>query len=183
MYSNGNRMVDAPLLLDKAQVQPGMFVADLGCGRTGHIVFSAAPRVGERGIVYAVDVLKDVLETVRKRAALESFLEIHTVWADLEQVGKTSMPAGSLDAGFIINVLNQSNNRHAILEEAHRLLKDKARLIIVDWARTGICFGPPAERYVDFKDIIDWSTLHGFALQEEFDMGKYHHGLVFFKHD
>jgi len=39
------------------------------------------------------------------------------------------------------------------------------------------------ERYVDFEDIKNWSRLHGFVVQEEFDMGIYHHGLVLFKQD
>lgn len=178
-----NQLIDAELLFKRAQLQPGMHIADLGCGRVGHIVFPAAALVGERGIVYAVDVMKDILENIRKRAAEENFLAVQTVWANLEMVGHTAIPARGLDAAFIINVLNQSDNRHAILEEARRLLKDKARLVIADWSKRGLPFAPPAERYVDFQDIKNWSRLHGFVVQEEFDMGPYHHGLVLFKHD
>jgi len=183
MYHAGNQMINSQLLFEKAQLQTGMHVADLGCGRTGHIVFPASLKVGDRGIVYAVDVIKDILEIIHKRAAMEGLLEVKTVWSDLEKIGSTAIPARSLDAAFVINVLNQSDNRQAILEEAHRLLKDKARLIVVDWSRKGLTFAPPDERYVDFGEIKKWSQLHGFALQEEFDMGNYHHGLVLFKHD
>lgn len=183
MYSSGNQMIDCQLLFTKAQLQSGMHVADLGCGRIGHIVFPAVLKVGERGVIYAVDILKDALENIRRRAALENALEVQTVWSDLERVGSTAIPARSLDAAFIINVLNQSDNRHAILEEAHRLLKPKARLIIADWSKKNLSFAPPDERYVDFQDIKNWSKLHGFAVQEEFDMGPFHHGLVLFKHD
>jgi ubiquinone/menaquinone biosynthesis C-methylase UbiE len=114
---------------------------------------------------------------------MEGLQEIQTVWTNLETVGHTAIPSHSLDAAFVINVLNQTDNRHAILEEAHRRPKDKARLIIVDWSKKGLPFSPPVERYVNFLDIKKWSTLHGFAVQEEFDMGPYHHGLVLFKHD
>ncbi len=176
-------MINCQLLFEKAQLHPSMHIADLGCGRVGHIVFPAAALIGEKGIVYAVDILKDVLENIKKRMAIENCIEVHTVWSDLERVGMTRIPPRSLDAAFIINVLNQSDNRHAILEEAHRLLKDKARLLVVDWIKNGTAFGPPKERFVDFSDIKSWSTLHGFAVQEEFDMGPYHHGVVLFKHD
>jgi ubiquinone/menaquinone biosynthesis C-methylase UbiE len=182
-YTSGNQLIDCEELFLKAQVRPGMHLADLGCGRVGHIVFPAAALVGERGIVYAVDVLKDVLTEIKKRAAMEGLVEVQTVWTNLETVGHTAVPARSLDAAFIINVLNQSDNRHAILEEAHRLLKNKARLLVVDWQKRGLPFAPPAERYVNFTDIKNWSALHGFVCQEEFDMGPYHHGLVLFKHD
>ncbi len=183
MYHSGNQMIDSYLLLAKAQVQSGMCVADLGCGRTGHIVFPASLKVGERGIVYAVDVMKDVLENIHKRAAAQNQLAVQTVWSDLECPGRTAIPAHSLDAAFIINVLNQSDNRQAILEEARRLLKDKARLIVVDWSKKGLVFAPPDEDYVDFEAVKKWSQKHGFVLQEEFSMGNFHYGLVLFKHD
>lgn len=158
-------------------------MADLGCGQTGHIVFPGAKILGKKGVMYAVDIMKSVLEMIGKRASINSFLNIETVWSDLEKIGSASIPASSLDAAFIVNTLVQSNNRHAILEEARRLLKDKARLIIVDWERRGLSFGPQDDRYVDFVDIKRWSQMHGFAVQEEFKMGNFHHGLVLFKHD
>ena len=59
-------MVDPQLLFEKAQLQPGMHIADLGCGRLGHIVFPALKFVGETGLIYAVDILKDVLEDIKQ---------------------------------------------------------------------------------------------------------------------
>ncbi len=182
-YSSGSQLIDVEELFLKAKLHPGMHIADLGCGRVGHVVFPAAAFVGERGIVYAVDVLKDILAEIKKRADMECLPAVQTVWSNLEAVGHTAIPSRSLDAAFVINVLNQSDNRHAILEEAWRLLKDKARLLVVDWSKRGLPFAPPSERYVDFSDIKRWCTLHGFVVQEEFDMGPYHHGLVLFKHD
>jgi len=182
-YHSGNQMIDSQLLFEKAHLDGGMHVADLGCGRTGHIVFTAAMKVGERGIVYAVDVMKDILENIKKRADMENKLEVQTVWSNLERVGSTAIPANSLDVGFIINVLNQSNNREAILEESYRLLKNKARLVILDWSKKGLSFAPPDENYVDFNAVKHWAHEHEFVVQEEFDMGPFHHGLVLFKHD
>ncbi|PIZ95605.1 MAG: hypothetical protein COX81_00535 [Candidatus Magasanikbacteria bacterium CG_4_10_14_0_2_um_filter_37_12] len=183
MYHSGNQMIDPYVLFQKAQLQSGMHVADFGCGQTGHIVFPAAKVLGEKGVMYAVDVLKSVLEIVGKRASINSLLNIHTVWSDLERIGKTAIPEKSLDLAFVINTLVQSDNRHAILEEARRLLKDKARLVIVDWSKKGLTFGPQDNRFVDFLDIKRWSQMHGFVVQEEFDMGRFHKGLVLYKHD
>ncbi|MBD3311133.1 MAG: methyltransferase domain-containing protein [Candidatus Magasanikbacteria bacterium] len=182
-YHTGNEMVDPYLLFERAQLRPGMHVADLGCGRTGHVVFPAAVVLGERGIVYAVDILKDVLEIIQKRANTNRLYNIHTVWANLEHVGATAIPEKSLDVAFLVNTLVQADNRHGVLEEAKRLLKDKARLVIVDWARKGLKFGPQDERFVDFENIKKWANMHGFAFQEEFDVGRFHKGLVFFKQE
>lgn len=176
-------MIDPYLLFEKAQLRPGMHMADLGCGKTGHLVFPAAKIVGEQGVIYAVDILKDVLEAVHKRSMADNFLNIHTVWTNLEHVGAAAIPEKTLDVAFLINVLVHSDNRHGILEEAKRLLKDKARLIIVDWAVGGNGFGPETGRFVDFENIKGWGKLHGLAFQEDFSVGKYHRGLVFFKQE
>lgn len=182
-YHSGHQLVDPQIIFQKSQLQPGMHVADFGCGRTGHIVFPATRILGEQGLVYAVDILKDVLKSIQSRAASSGIHSIHTVWSNLEQVGKTAILPKSLDLIFVVNTLTQSDNRHGILQEAHRLLKPKARLVIVDWAKRGIQFGPSDDRYVDFDDITRWSQMHGFVLQEDFPVGQYHRGLIFFKQD
>ena len=181
MVDSSNQMFNSEILVQKAQVAPGMHVADFGCGRTGHMVFSLSPVVGERGVVYAVDVLKDILLIIKRRAEANTLNNIQTVWSNLEKIGKTAIPTGSIDAGFLINVLFQSNQRHDILTEAARLLKDKARLVIVDWARDHSAFSPPAERLIDFNDVKNWGEKNGFVLQEEFSAGPFHRGLVLFR--
>lgn len=183
MFHSGNEMIDPSVLFEKAQLQPGAHAADLGCGQTGHIVFPAAQVIGETGVMYAVDIIKDVLEQIHKRAASAGLLNVHTVWADLEQVGKTAIPAHSLDVAFLVNTLVQSNNRTAMLDEAARFLKDKSRFVIVDWARKGLAFGPPDDRFVHFDEIKQWAAAHGFVVQEEFDMGRFHRGMVLFRHE
>lgn len=182
-YHSGNQLVDPHVLFSKAGLQPHMHVADLGCGRTGHLVFPAAKIIGDRGIVYAVDILKEVLEGVGKRARLGGFHNVHTVWADIERVGAIPVPENGLDMVFLVNILFHSSHRHEILEAATRLLKEKARLVIVDWIRYDLPFGPNKENLVDFDDIINWGQSHNFVLQEEFPMGKYHMALVLYKHD
>ena len=183
-YHTGNEMVDPYLLFKKAHMQSGMHVADFGCGRTGHIIFPGAMILGEDGVMYAVDVLKDVLEIIEKRSRLNNkLLNIKTVWSDLERVGATAIPEKSLNIVFIVNTLCQSNNRHGILEEAKRLLKEKSRMIIVDWSRKGLSFGPDDARFVDFENLKKWAKMHGLSVQEEFEVGKFHRGLVFFKQD
>jgi ubiquinone/menaquinone biosynthesis C-methylase UbiE len=183
-YHTGNEMVDPYLLFEKAHLQPGMHVADFGCGRTGHIVFPGAMILGENGAMYAVDILKDVLQIIDKRSKLNNnLINVKTVWSDLERVGATAIPEKSLDIVFVVNTLSQSNNRHAILEEAKRLLKEKSRIVVVDWFKKGLSFGPEDDRFVDFENLKKWTRMHDLAVQEEFEVGKYHRGLVLFKQD
>lgn len=158
-----------------------MHVADLGCGRTGHVVFPASVVVGEHGILYAVDILKEALEEVHKRAKLENLLNVHTVWADLERVGKTAIPEKSLDIAFIVNALGRVKDRQAMLAETLRLLKEKARCVVVDWQKTGLPFAPRDGHLLDFEDVKAWARRNGLAVAEEFAAGPYHRGMVLFR--
>ena len=183
VYHSGNQLIDPYLIFEKVHLSPGMHVADLGCGKTGQIIFPAAKMLGERSLLYAVDIVKDVLEIINKRAKIENFVNVHTIWSDVERIGKTAIPQNSLDVVFLVNTLHQSENRHAILEEAKRLMKKKARLAIVDWIEDSLSFAPKKERLVNFTDIKSWAKMHGMAIQEEFLMGKYHQGIVLYRYE
>lgn len=181
-YHSGNQLIDPQIVFQKSHLQPGMRVADFGCGKTGHLVFPAAVIVGEQGIVYAVDIIKELLAEIDKRAALEAFHNVRTVWADVERVGSSAIPEESLDLVFLMNILARAPEREHILEEAARLLKDKARLVIVDWARGGLPISPTASQLVSFPIIEKWGLARGFVVQSEFSPGPYHHGIVLYRH-
>src|SRR3989338_2287181 len=101
----GTALVDPYKIFEKISLKEGMRVADLGCGRTGHFVFPAAHVIGDNGIVYAVDVMKDVLENVKSRARFEGFDNVQAIWSDVELPGRAPIPNKSLDACFFINAL------------------------------------------------------------------------------
>ena len=174
-------MLDANLILEKAQVGDKMRVADLGCGASGHFVFAAARRVGKKGKVYAVDILKTVLATIDKRAKLENLENLETVWTNLEIFGATKIESGSLDVGLLINTLYQSHKRAEILRESMRMVKAGGKIEVVEWENVATPFGPPAEEKVKKDLLIQAAKKLGLSLEEEFEAGQYHYGLVFVK--
>ena len=182
-YHSGNEMIDVSLLYEKMHLGPGMRVADFGSGRTGHIVFPAAAMVGDGGLVYAVDILKDVLDVIGRRAKVEGLPTVRTVWGDVEEVGGVAIPAESLDGIFIINVLSRiPRDRHMnVLTEAARLLKPKARLVIVDWSESRLSIAPPEKSLLDFAACTTLGQAHGFVSQETFHAGQHHIGLVLYR--
>ena len=183
VYHTGNQLIDPYLLFEKAHLQVGMHVADLGCGRTGHIVFPAAPIIGERGVLYAVDIMKDVLAVIAKRAALESLTNIQTVWSDIERVGVTAIPEKSLNVAFLVNILFHAKDITNMLNESKRLLKDKSRLLVVDWIPSSLSFSPSKDKLINFNTVKGWATENNFTIQEEFEAGKHHRGVVIYKNE
>lgn len=182
-YSTGTVLIDTKQLFERVQLQPGMHVADFGAGRTGHLVFPAGLVIGESGVVYAVDILKDVLENIRKRAALENYVNIQPVWADIDRPNGVAIPARSLDIIFMINVLHHAHNPAVPLGEARRLLKPKARIVVVDWIATLGNLGPSAGERLNFDAVMNWAKAANFAVQEDFAASPYHRGVILFRHD
>lgn len=181
MPHSGTALIDPAKILEKLNLTAGMRVADLGCGRTGHITFQLAPLVGERGVVYALDIMKDVLESIRSQARAGGFANIQTIWSDLENIGAASVPEHSLDAGFLMNVLFMLKKRADALKEAARLIKKDGYLVIVDWVKKIGPLGPSPEQMINPSVLKDVAAKEGFDFIEEVPIGDFHFCNIFKK--
>jgi ubiquinone/menaquinone biosynthesis C-methylase UbiE len=171
-------LLDADKILSHLKVGEGMRVGELGCGGRGHFVFPAVGLVGSRGHVYAVDVLQPVLQAIERQAREQHWQNVTTVWSNLEVVGATGVPAGTLDRATLINILFQAKDRLAMLNEARRLLKPDGLLLVVDWRRESAPFGPAPARRVPEDEASALATRAGFTLVDRFQAGPHHYGLV-----
>lgn len=174
---SGGEVLDPPAILATLGLAEGMFVADLGCGTSGHFVFPAARMVGVKGKVYAIDILKSALAGIDSRRKIEGATNVEEVWADIEVSGGTRIPDNSVDRALLVNV----RGKLGMLKEAWRILKNGGKLLVVDWKPTAAPFGPPTkDRRPSEATKADAAQL-GYKLEKEFDAGQYHYGLIFMK--
>lgn len=179
--SGGNYLLDSNFILNKARIKEGDKIADLGCGAAGHFVFPASKLVGGKGTVYAVDIMKTVLTTIDKKIKEESLENIKTVWSDVESFGATDIASVTLDVILIIDTLYQSEQRAKFLKEAIRMLKTKAYLLVVEWKNTSTPMGPPKENRVEKESLKRGALKMGLTIEEEFEAGDNHYGILFIK--
>jgi len=179
--SKSNNFLDIDFILNKVKIKEKMKVADFGCGSGGHFVFPVASMVGVDGVVYAVDILKTVLEVVKRRARQENYLNIKIIWSNLEVFGATKIKAGTVDIGILANTLYLSTKRIEIIREVVRMLKKGGKLVIIEWKTVSLPFGPTLEDRVDDEYIKNIAKKNGLNLDEEFYAGQYHYGLIFSK--
>lgn len=179
--TGGNALLDVNFILEKAKVKEKMKVADLGCGASGHFVFPVSHLVGNKGTIYAVDILKTSLETVKKRARQENIKNIITIWSDLEMFKATKIEAESLDVGLLINTLYQSRKRAEILRESIRMIKKGGLLLVIEWEDISSPLGPPPEERVNIEQLEKVCEKLGLKIEEQFDAGEYHYGVLFNK--
>jgi ubiquinone/menaquinone biosynthesis C-methylase UbiE len=177
----GGNLLNPDFILEKARLKERDVVADLGCGSAGQFIFPAAEIVGSKGKVYAIDIMKSVLTNLDKRIEQEEYNNIQTIWSDLEVFKATELEPESLDVGLMINTLYQSQKRAELLRESIRLIKRGGYLLVVEWKNTSTPIGPPPDAKVKKESLSQGAQKLGLTLEEEFEAGEYHYGMLFVK--
>lgn len=174
------QFVDPEQVLHAVGLKERMVFADFGCG-AGYFALPAATMVGEHGKVYAIDILKSVLQDIQGKARIAGLRNIQYVWADVEILGSTKIADDSVDIVFLAHIIHQSTAHPAILEEAKRVSKPDGIIAVVEWQKVKIPFGPPVEKRIAREDAIRVAQNAGLRLAAEFPAGNYHYGLIFKK--
>ncbi len=123
-----NRVAGSHLLLERATVQPGMRVLDVGCG-PGRITLPAALRVGETGEVVALDIQPAMLERVQKKLTEQHVTNVKLLEAG---IGEGRTEANTFDRVFLVTVLGEIPDKVAALREIYRALKPGGILSITE---------------------------------------------------
>lgn len=174
-------LFDIPAILAKINVGTRQQVAELGCGNFGFFVFPLARIVGHEGRVYAVDILKPTLDDISREAKKSNLPQVRPIWSNLEIFKATKIESSSLDSALLVNVLHQSEKKVEILREAVRLLKRGGRLLIIEWKLSDLPLGPAADKRINLPALRAAAPKIGLEINEEFDAGPYHFGLILSK--
>lgn len=166
-------------ILERLKIRRGSWVADLGCGSTGHFVFPAAQMVGADGKVFAVDIRKVALQAVEKAAKHEHFWNIETVWSDIEVLGAARIPEASLDLTLVVDNLYMADNRDGLVQEAWRLTKPGGVLICIEWRQGRALLGPSDDRRLPQEEADRYWQRYGWQPVEVFEAGQFHYALVY----
>lgn len=176
--NSGAALIDPKEIFNKISLGTGMRVADLGCSRTGHFVFSASKVVGNTGIVYAVDIIKDILASIQNQANMQGAANIETVWSDIEKYGKVPIPEKSLDVCFLVNVVYLLSDKKNAFKEAARLLKQKGFLVVIDWKRKIGPLGPNESAMVSPEEVIALAAEANLQLFDRIVINDYHYAVI-----
>lgn len=172
-----NTFLNPEDILDKLDLRPDMMVADFGCGSGGFTIPLA--KILDEGIVYGLDIQEHPLSALKGRVLLERLNNVRIIKCDLEPPKGSTLKDKSVDLVLIPNVLFQVENKNAIILEASRILRDKGKLVIIDWL-TNATQGPEKGR-IPKEEVVRLAKEQGFQYDKEFDAGKYHFGIVFTK--
>ncbi|MFH1671698.1 MAG: class I SAM-dependent methyltransferase [Candidatus Portnoybacteria bacterium] len=162
-------------VLKNLKLKEDMKAADFGSG-SGGWVFPLAKKL-EIGKIYAIDIQEEPLSALRAKANLFKIENVETMQADIEK--GTNLLEESLDLVLITNLLFEVQDKEAVLKEAKRVLKEKGRILIVDWAKDNP-LTKEIER-ISEKEIKDIAKKLQLKTEKEFTAGLYHFCLVLVK--
>jgi ubiquinone/menaquinone biosynthesis C-methylase UbiE len=162
------------IILDKVGLGREMVLADLGCG-TGYFTIPASQRVKK---VFAIDVQKGMLDIVSKKIKKEKITNIEAI---LSEEASIPLPDNSVDVLLMANVFHELEDRSLILKEGKRILSENGILVIVDWKKMEMDFGPPVEERLTAEEVISICRDNGFEVREQSDGGPYNYVLIFGK--
>jgi len=163
-------------LVNQLKITQGMKIADFGCG-SGNITVVLGRLVGQTGEVIAIDIQTAKLESVKSRAQLENLNNIRLVRANLEKINSSKLADNSVDLVLLANILFQSPNQKAVIQEAERVVKKNGRMVVVDW-QPGAKIGPETPFRTTPQKI---KQMVGLKFEKEIPAGQYHFGLIFKK--
>ena len=116
-------------IMDALNIADGSTVADIGAG-AGWFTIHLARRVGPRGMVYAQDVQRQMLEAIKRRIAKEGLANVEP---RLGQGSDPNLPTGALDAVLVVDTYPEVEDRVTFLRNLGSALKPNGRIGIVNY--------------------------------------------------
>ncbi|OGI60562.1 hypothetical protein A2641_03450 [Candidatus Nomurabacteria bacterium RIFCSPHIGHO2_01_FULL_37_25] len=151
-------------------------VADLGAG-TGFYSVAAGAMVPQ-GKVYAVEINKDFLNTIKNKITEARLNNVEILWGDVEKIEGTKIGNSIVDAVIASNVLFQVENKEVFIEEIKRILKQNGRVLLIDWSQSQIM---NATTIIPKNKAREMFEKKGFVFDRDINAGEHHYGMIFIK--
>ena len=149
-------------IMDILGIKEGSTVADVGAG-SGWFTVRAARRVEAGGAVYAVDINRDYLDYIEKRAKRENLVNIRVV---LGKDDDPLLPEKSIDAVLLLKTYHEIAQPIRLLKRTRAAMRANALLGIIDRNGKGDDHG------LDKEVVIEEARRVGFLLVNQYDFVK-----------
>jgi ubiquinone/menaquinone biosynthesis C-methylase UbiE len=154
-------------VMEALAIKPGEKVADIGAG-SGYFTIPIAKAVGDKGVVWAIDIRKEMLNYIDARLEEE---DIENVRLQLVDKDDPQLPQGKVDTILMVDTWHYIRDP----EYAKKLaagLAPGGRVIIIDyipkpWAERP--WGPPESQHTSREELDGHFAEAGLKVVESYD--------------
>jgi arsenite methyltransferase len=156
-------------------LRAGEVIADIGAG-SGYFTFRLAHHIGAKGKVYAVDVSPEMIRHLNQRIRDSKATNVVSILADPDD---PLLPERSVDRFFVCNVWHHVAHPTKYLSVMKKVLKPGGEIVMIDFHKKELPFGPPLEMKIAREDLIKQMETNGFRVAKEHAFLPYQYFLVF----
>jgi ubiquinone/menaquinone biosynthesis C-methylase UbiE len=174
-------LIEPEKLLKELPLREGLVIADLGCG-AGNYSLALAEAVGSPGLIYALDLWEEGIETLTRRAAAAGRKNIRARVADVSQL--IPLADESLDLCLMATVLHdlaEFGLAEGALRETARILKPGGTLAVVEFDKVDGPPGPPKHIRLCPEEVEALAAPYGFKRTRTARIGLYNYLILFNK--
>lgn len=161
--------------LKKIGFSDGMTLCDIGAG-TGVFSFSAAKISNEK--IFALDVMEDMLELLKKRVLEKKLNNVEVLKVDSKEL---PVDSGTCDMVLMVTVMHEIDDKPFMIKEIKRILKEKGKLFVIEFHKKRTPIGPPENHRISENQLESICSEGNFEVVEKFSMGENFYGIVFKK--
>jgi arsenite methyltransferase len=155
-------------------LKDGDRVADIGSG-AGYFTLRFAAHVGDRGMVYGVDINPDMKAHLDEHLRAAGLKNVRTI---LARPDDPLLPA-AVDKIFICDTWHHIGDHPRYLAILRTSLRPGGQVIIVDYQKKPMETGPPMEMRIAREDVVREFEENGFRLAKEHTFLPLQYFLVF----
>jgi ubiquinone/menaquinone biosynthesis C-methylase UbiE len=171
------QFMDPNIIISQLGISKGAVVADFGCG-SGYFSLPLAQLVGEEGVVHALDILPQAIETVESKAKMMGLNNVIAERVNLEKVGGSKLSDGSVDWVILKDMLFQNQQKEIILREVNRVLKPDGKVFVAEWEKNNLSVGPDQTLRMAKEDLNKLLQDNKFKIEKEINVGNFHYSVM-----
>ena len=155
------------------KLKPSYIIVDLGCG-SGYFTVPLSAKVKK---VYGIDVQNEMLEFLGQKI---QNLKIDNIEILLSKEDKIPLTDRSVDLIITVNAFHEFRTKETIIEEILRVLRDKGKVVVIDFKKEDTGFGPPVSIRVSKGQVKQVFQEKGFSFVKSHEF-IFHYMVVFQK--
>lgn len=170
------REEECSTLLRVLGIRPGQVVCDFGCGN-GFYALKIGHLVGDEGKVLAVDIQKQMLALLERRAGKTKIG--HRIETILGTVSDPRLPANGIDLVLMVDVYHELSHPVSTLRAIRESLRPGGRVVLVEFRAEDPKIPIKPLHKMSKRQILREIVPNGFRLVEQFDGLPWQHVMFF----